>query len=58
MNTDHALVQHLVGQSDETLFSDIVHILYEQAALAAGSFPIEAGAHVKRVNRLLTDLLV
>jgi len=58
VNTDHALVQHLVGQSDETLFSDIVHILYEQAALAAGSFPIEAGAHVKRVNRLLTDLLV
>ena len=57
INTEHSLVQHLVEQSDEALFADIVHILYEQAALSEGSFPIESGAHVKRVNRLLTDLL-
>ena len=57
INLDHALVKHLDVEADEDRFADMVHMLYEQAALADGSVPVETGSHVKRVNRLLETLL-
>ena len=57
INLDHALVKHLDVEVDEDRFADMVHMLYEQAALADGSVPVETGSHVKRVNRLLETLL-
>ena len=57
INVDHTLVKHLDGEPDEDRFVDMVHMLYEQAALSDGSVTIETGSHVKRVNRLLETLL-
>ena len=41
INLDHALVKHLDVEADEDRFADMVHMLYEQAALADGSVPVE-----------------
>lgn len=57
VNVDHTLVKHLDSEADEDRFVDMVHMLYEQAALSDGSIAIETGSHVKRVNRLLETLL-
>ncbi len=57
INPNHSLVKHLAVEPDETRFSDLVHLIYEQAVLADGSYPIETGTHVRRVNRLLAELL-
>ncbi|MXZ44167.1 MAG: molecular chaperone HtpG [Gammaproteobacteria bacterium] len=57
INSTHSLVEHLSQEQDEARFEDLVHLLHEQAVLADGTYPIEAGTHVKRVNRLLTELL-
>ncbi len=58
INASHSLIEHLAKEQDEARFEDLVHLLHEQAVLADGTYPIEAGTHVKRVNRLLTELLV
>lgn len=57
VNLDHTLVKHMGGEQDEARFKDLAQLLYEQAAFTDGSYPIDAGAHVKRVNRLLSELL-
>ncbi|MCY3884926.1 MAG: molecular chaperone HtpG [Gammaproteobacteria bacterium] len=57
VNLDHTLVKHMSDEQDEARFKDLAHLLYEQAAFADGSYPIDASAHVKRVNRLLSELL-
>lgn len=57
INASHSLIEHLAREQDEARFEDLVHLLHEQAILADGTYPIEAGTHVKRVNRLLTELL-
>ena len=57
INASHSLIEHLAQEQDEARFEDLVHLLHEQAILADGTYPIEAGTHVKRVNRLLTELL-
>ena len=57
INPTHSLIEHLAQEQDEARFEDLVHLLYEQAVLADGTYPIEAGTHVKRVNRLLAELL-
>lgn len=57
INPSHSLIEHLAQEQDEARFEDLVHLLHEQAVLADGSYPIEAGTHVKRVNRLLETLL-
>ena len=57
INSSHGLIEHLAQEQDEARFEDLVHLLHEQAVLADGTYPIETGMHVKRVNRLLTELL-
>lgn len=57
VNVDHTLVKHMNDENDEARFKDLAHLLYEQAAFTDGSYPIDASAHVKRVNRLLSELL-
>lgn len=57
INSSHNLIEHLAQEQDEARFEDLVHLLHEQAVLADGTYPIEAGTHVKRVNKLLTELL-
>ena len=57
INSSHSLIEHLAQEQDDARFEDLVHLLHEQAVLADGTYPIETGMHVKRVNRLLTELL-
>ncbi len=56
-NAGHPLVQRMDLESDEDRFGDLVHLLFDQAALADGTPLEDASAHVQRLNRLLVELL-
>ena len=53
LNADHSLVKKLNELTDDALFEDYVHLLFEQAQLAAGAPLEDAAGFVKRVNRLI-----
>ena len=53
LNADHSLVKKLNDITDDDLFEDYTHLLYEQAQLAAGAPLDDAAGFVKRVNKLL-----
>jgi molecular chaperone HtpG len=53
LNADHALVKKLHDITDDDLFEDYTHLLFEQAQLAAGAPLEDAAGFVKRVNKLL-----
>ena len=53
MNPDHSLVKKLNDITDDELFEDYAHLLFEQAQLAAGAPLDDAAGFVKRVNKLL-----
>jgi len=53
LNPDHSLVKKLNDISDDDLFEDYTHLLFEQAQLAAGAPLEDAAGFVKRVNKLL-----
>ncbi len=53
LNPDHALVKKLNDITDDDLFEDYTHLLFEQAQLAAGEPLEDAAGFVKRVNKLL-----
>jgi molecular chaperone HtpG len=52
VNAEHALVKKLSGDANPN-FSDLAHILFDQALLAEGGLPEDPAAYVKRVNALL-----
>jgi len=53
LNAEHNLVQKLNDITDDDLFEDYAHLLFEQAQLAAGAPLDDAAGFVKRVNKLL-----
>ncbi|MBE9560521.1 MAG: molecular chaperone HtpG [Proteobacteria bacterium] len=53
LNPDHSLVKKLNDLTDDDLFEDYAHLLFEQAQLAAGAPLEDAAGFVKRVNKLL-----
>ena len=53
LNPDHSLVQKLNDITDDDVFEDYTHLLFEQAQLAAGAPLEDAAGFVKRVNKLL-----
>jgi molecular chaperone HtpG len=53
LNPDHSLVKKLNDITDDDLFEDYTHLLFEQAQLAAGAPLEDAAGFVKRVNKLL-----
>ncbi len=53
LNADHNLVKKLNDITDDALFEDYAHLLFEQAQLAAGAPLEDAAGFVKRVNKLL-----
>ena len=55
LNADHRLVQKLNDITDDELFEDYAHLLFEQAQLAAGAPLEDAAGFVKRVNKLLDN---
>lgn len=53
LNAEHNMVQKLNDITDDELFEDYVHLLFEQAQLAVGAPLDDAAGFVKRVNKLL-----
>ncbi|MGZ8201181.1 MAG: molecular chaperone HtpG [Methylosarcina sp.] len=57
INPDHALVQRLKAEQDDTRFADLTHILFDQAILAEGGQLDDPAAFVHKLNGLLQGLL-
>ncbi len=53
LNPDHSLVKKLNDITDDEVFEDYTHLLFEQAQLAACEPLEDAAGFVKRVNKLL-----
>lgn len=56
INPSHPLLEKLDQEQDEARFGDLSHILFDQAALAAGESLQDPGAYVRRLNALLVEL--
>ena len=55
-NPAHPLIERLDAEADEDRFVDLTHILFDQAALAAGDSLKDPAAYVQRLNKLLVEL--
>ncbi|TLP70019.1 molecular chaperone HtpG [Pseudomonas nitroreducens] len=55
-NPAHPLIEKLDAESDEDRFGELTHILFDQAALAAGDSLKDPAAYVRRLNKLLVEL--
>jgi molecular chaperone HtpG len=56
LNPEHPLVIKLEAESSENRFSDLAHILFDQASLAEGAQLQNPAAYVQRLNKLLLEL--
>ena len=56
INPAHPLLDKLDQEQDEARFADLTHILFDQAALAAGEALQDPGSYVRRLNALLVEL--
>ena len=56
INPGHPLIEKLDGEADEDRFADLSHILFDQAALAAGDSLKDPASYVRRLNKLLVEL--
>ncbi|KGS15594.1 molecular chaperone HtpG [Pseudomonas tremae] len=57
-NPAHPLIDKLDAEQSEERFGDLSHILFDQAALAAGDSLKDPAAYVRRLNKLLVELSV
>ena len=55
-NPAHPLIEKLDAEPDEERFADLSHILFDQAALAAGDSLKDPASYVRRLNKLLVEL--
>ncbi|MNR13568.1 Chaperone protein HtpG [compost metagenome] len=56
INPAHPLIEKLDGEQDEDRFGELSHILFDQAALAAGDSLKDPADYVRRLNKLLVEL--
>ena len=56
VNPAHPLLEKLDQEQVEERFADLTHILFDQAALAAGEALEDPGSYVRRLNALLVEL--
>ena len=56
LNPNHPLVERLDAEQDESRFSELSMILYDQSALAEGTQLEEPAVYVQRINKLLLEL--
>ncbi|MDX2426829.1 MAG: molecular chaperone HtpG [Cycloclasticus sp.] len=57
VNAEHALIQRLKDEADDERFSDLAHLLFEQALLSEGGQLEDPATFVHRLNKLLQSLL-
>ncbi|MFG0632557.1 molecular chaperone HtpG [Pseudomonas sp. xss_2] len=55
-NPAHPLIDKLDNEQSEDRFAELSHILFDQAALAAGDSLKDPAAYVRRLNKLLVEL--
>ena len=55
VNAKHPLVERLKATADDESFSDLAHVLYDQAMLAEGGELDDPAVFVRRVNRLIVE---
>ena len=55
VNPKHPLVERLKNTADDASFSDLAHVLYDQAMLAEGGELDDPAIFVRRVNRLIVE---
>src|SRR5471032_1274095 len=55
LNPKHPLIERLKDTVDEAAFSDLAHVLYDQAMLAEGGELDDPAIFVRRVNRLIVE---
>lgn len=56
INPEHPLIEKLDKEADKNRFNDLSHLLFDQAALAAGNNLKDPASYVKRLNKLLIEL--
>lgn len=56
LNPEHPLVVKLEAETNQDRFSDLTHILFDQANLAEGAQLENPAAYVQRLNKLLLEL--
>jgi molecular chaperone HtpG len=56
INPEHPLIARLDAESDERRFGTLAHVLFDQAALAAGGGLKDPAGYVRRLNELLVEL--
>jgi molecular chaperone HtpG len=54
INPTHKLVKRLEGETADAVFSDLVHVLFDQALLAEGGVLNDPASFVKRMNSLIS----
>jgi molecular chaperone HtpG len=57
LNPTHPLVTKLENESDEDRFADLIEILLDQAQLAEGGQLKDPAAYVRKLNKLLLDIV-
>lgn len=57
INPDHALINRLNAETDDVRFSELTHVLYDQAVLSEGGQLDDPASFVKRLNGLLENAL-
>ncbi|MGN0863766.1 MAG: molecular chaperone HtpG [Stenotrophomonas koreensis] len=55
-NPTHPLINKLDNEADTDRFAELAHVLFDQAALAAGESLKDPAAYVRRLNKLLLEL--
>jgi molecular chaperone HtpG len=55
VNPKHPLIERLKATADDEPFSDLAHVLYDQAMLAEGGELDDPAVFVRRVNRLIVE---
>ncbi len=56
LNPEHPLVKKLEAEANDSRFSDLTHVLFDQANLAEGAQLQDPAAYVQRLNKLLLEL--
>jgi len=55
LNPKHPLIERLKATADEGSFSDLAHVLYDQAMLSEGGELDDPAVFVQRVNKLIVE---
>jgi molecular chaperone HtpG len=57
LNPSHPIVEKLTAEIDNDSFSDWAQVLFDQAILSEGGKPEDPATFVKRMNKLMVDLM-